>query len=92
MHLAPQVLAAKCRHQPDTQARAAYWVDLDTSFRDFQAKFPNRSSDDFASCQRRTDHVVHGRDGYKSSTVKTWLREWLASIADRRCSLIKEMA
>jgi hypothetical protein len=91
MHLAPQVLAAKRRHQPDNQARAAYWVDLDARFRDFQAKFPNRSCDDFTSCERRTADAVLGRDGYRPSTVRTWLREWQGSIADRHCSDIKEI-
>ena len=92
MHLA-QVLAAKRRHQPDNQARAAYWVDLDSRFRAFQAKFPNRTSDDFTSCERsRSTDTSLGRDGYKPSTVRTWLREWHASVADRHCSLTKEMA
>jgi hypothetical protein len=91
MHVAPQVLAARCRHQPDNQARAAFWVDLDARFRDFQAKFPNRTSDDFTSCERRSTSASRGRDGYKPSTVKTWLREWQASAADRDCDLSKEM-
>lgn len=92
MRLAPQVLAAKRRHQPDNLARAAYWVDLDARFRAFHAKFPHRSSDDFTSCERRTADAVLGRDGYRPSTVRTWLREWHTSIADRHCSIIKELA
>lgn len=90
MHVAPQVLAALRRHQPDNQARAAYWVDLDARFRDFLAKFPNRTSAHFTSCERRSISTSGGRDGYRPSTVKTWLREWQASLADRDCDISKE--
>lgn len=90
MHLAPQVLAAQCRHQPDNLARAEYWVELDARFLEFRAKFPRRAAEDFMSCQRRSPDAVLGREGYRPSTVMRWLREWRATIEARSLGSIRE--
>ena len=71
--------AAQCRHANANEAKSIFFQELSALFATYRLNLPLQSRlTAYASTRRRVVLNYASRFGFKESTLRTWLREWIA--------------